>query len=105
MCRRSTLVAAMMRTSTLIVSMPPSGMNSRSWITRSSLACVSSGMVADLVEEDRAVVGELEKAFCRIHGAGKRAFDVAEQVRIPADPAAIAPQLTVTNGRGRAVEF
>ena len=42
---RSTLVAAMMRTSTLIVSTPPSRMNSRSWITRSSLACVSSGML------------------------------------------------------------
>ena len=35
----------MMRTSTLIVSTPPSRMNSRSWITRSSLACVSSGML------------------------------------------------------------
>ena len=33
----------MIRTSTLIVSIPPSRMNSRSWITRSSLACVSSG--------------------------------------------------------------
>ncbi len=34
-----------MRTSTLIVSVEPSGMNSRSWITRSSLVWVSSEMV------------------------------------------------------------
>jgi hypothetical protein len=43
--RRSPLVAAMMRTSTLMTSMPPSRMNSRSCMTRSSLACVSSGML------------------------------------------------------------
>ena len=36
-------IAAMIRTSTLIVSMPPRRMKSRSWITRSSFACVSSG--------------------------------------------------------------
>src|SRR5882672_8332065 len=32
-----------MRTSTLMVSIPPSRMKSRSWITRSSVACVSIG--------------------------------------------------------------
>jgi hypothetical protein len=36
-------VAAMMRTSTLMVSTPPRRMNSRSWMTRSSLGWVSSG--------------------------------------------------------------
>jgi hypothetical protein len=72
-CRESTLVAAMMRTSTLIVSMPPSRMNSRSCITRSSLAWVRAD-VADLVEEDAALVGEVEEALLRIDGAGERPF-------------------------------
>src|SRR5215204_3016985 len=35
----------MIRTSTLMFSTPPSRMNSRSWMTRSSLAWVSSGML------------------------------------------------------------
>ena len=38
--------------------------------------------VADLVEEDRALVGELEQPLLRVDGAGERALDVAEQVRL-----------------------
>ena len=38
--------------------------------------------VADLVEEDRALVGELEQALLRVDRAGERALDVAEQVRL-----------------------
>ena len=38
-------MAAMMRTSTLTVCSPPTGMNSRSWMTRSSLAWVGGVMV------------------------------------------------------------
>src|SRR5262245_17114241 len=36
---------------------------------------------ADLVEEDRAVVGDLEQAFFGRDGAGERAFRVAEEFR------------------------
>ena len=78
-CRRSTLVAAMMRTSTLIVSMPPRRMKSRSWMTRSSFGLRLERDVADLVEEDAALVGEVEHPLLRIDGAGERALDVAEQ--------------------------
>ena len=38
--------------------------------------------VADLVEEDRALVGELEQALLRVDRAGERALHVAEQVRL-----------------------
>ena len=38
--------------------------------------------VADLVEEDAALVGELEQALLRVDGAGERALDVAEQRRL-----------------------
>ena len=36
--------------------------------------------VADLVEEDRALVGQLEEALLRIDGAGERALHVSEEV-------------------------
>ena len=48
-------------------------------MTRSSLDCVSGGMFPDLVEEDRAPVGDLEQALLVRHGAGEGALDVAEQ--------------------------
>ena len=54
------LVAAMTRTSTLIVCASPSGSNSRSCSTRSSFACSAGLIVADLVEEERAAVRLLE---------------------------------------------
>ena len=38
--------------------------------------------VADLVEEDRPLVGELEQPLLRVDGAGESALDVAEQVRL-----------------------
>ena len=38
--------------------------------------------VADLVEEDRALVGELEQPLLRVDGAGEGALDVTEQVRL-----------------------
>ena len=56
-------------------------MNSRSCITRSSLAWVRRD-VADLVEEDAALVGEIAQALLRIDRAGERALDVAEQRRL-----------------------
>ena len=38
--------------------------------------------VADLVEEDAALVGQLEEPLLRVDGAGERALDVAEEVRL-----------------------
>ena len=72
----------MMRTSTLIVSVPPRRMNSRSWITRSSLACVSGPIVEIFVEENRALIGDFEEALFRGHRAGERALHVAEELRL-----------------------
>ncbi len=40
------------------------------------------GDVADLVEEQRALVRQLEEALLRIHGAGEGALHVAEEVRL-----------------------
>ena len=53
--------------------------------------------VADLVEEQRAAVGELEAALPPRHGAGERALLVAEQLALE-EPGASAAQLTRTNG-------
>ena len=38
--------------------------------------------VADLVEEDRALVGQLEQPLLRVDRAGERALHVAEEVRL-----------------------
>ena len=78
----SVLVAARMRTSTLIVCVPPRRMNSFSCMTRRSLAWVSRLMRGDLVEEDGPLVGRLEEPFLQGHGAGEGALDVAEQVAL-----------------------
>ena len=53
-------MAAITRTSTFTVRVPPTRSNSPSWSTRRSLTWVLGVMLADLVEEDRAAVGELE---------------------------------------------
>jgi hypothetical protein len=58
---RSRLVAAMMRTSTLRVSVSPTRLNVPSCRTRSSLDLQRRRHVADLVEEERAGVGDLEQ--------------------------------------------
>ena len=44
----------------------PTRSNSRSWRTRSSFACIAERHLADLVEEDRAVVGHLEAALALV---------------------------------------
>ena len=54
--------------------------------------------VADLVEEDRPLVGELEEPLLRIHRAGEGALDVAEQVRLEQVGRQV-PELTVMNAR------
>ena len=78
----SLLVAAIRRTLTLTVSVPPSRSNSRSCSTRSSFTCVLEVDVADLVEEERAALGHLEAALLAGVGAGERALLVAEQLRL-----------------------
>ena len=60
---RSLLVAAMTRTSTLMrAARRPTRSNSCSCSTRSSLTWSRRGHVADLVQEERAAVGQLEAA-------------------------------------------
>ena len=56
---RSRFVAATTRTSTVIVWTPPTRSNCLSCTRRRILACRAQGQVADLVEEERAVVGHL----------------------------------------------
>ena len=81
-CVRSRLVAAMMRTSTRSVRVPPRRSNSCSCSTRRILACVLGAHVADFVEEQRAAVGLLEPADALLVRAGERALLVAEQLRL-----------------------
>ena len=56
--------------------------------------------VADLVEEDGAVVGQLEAALLLLHRAGERAAFVAEQLALDS-VAGSAPQFTFTITLGR----
>ena len=53
---------------------------SRSCSARSSLAWRASGIERHFVDEQRAVVGQLEAADARGDGAGERALHVAEQL-------------------------
>ena len=73
-------MAATMRTSTWIVSVPPTRSNSPSCSTRRSLAWVTGEQVADLVEEEGAAVGQLEAALLAAGRAGEGALLVAEQL-------------------------
>ena len=75
-------MAQMTRTSTFMVLVPPTRSNSRSCSTRSSFAWNASGHVADLVEKQRAAVGQLEAARAVRDGAGEGALLVAEQLRL-----------------------
>ena len=69
-----------MRASTWTSDSPPSRENSPSCSTCSSLACSDRAHLADLVEEDRALVSRLELAGLRLHGAGEGAALEAEQL-------------------------
>ena len=75
-------VAVRMRTSTLRVRSLPTRRSSPSCSTRSSLPCIAGRHLADLVEEQRAAVGDLEQAARVALGAGERAAHVAEQRRL-----------------------
>ena len=70
----------MMRTSTRRGVVSPSGVNSRSWITRRAHLRFRWD-VADLVEKDRATVGNFKQTFLRGHRAGERAARVTKQLR------------------------
>ena len=50
--------------------------------TRSSFACTAEGQLADLVEEERPAVGELEPAQLALVRAGERALLVAEELAL-----------------------
>ena len=78
---RSRLVAATMRTSTLRVRSLPTRRSSPSCSTRSSFPCMPGDISRDLVEEQRAAVGDLEQAARVALGAGEGAAHVAEQRR------------------------
>ena len=57
--------------------------------------------VADLVEEQRAALGDLEAALAGGDGAGEGAPLVAEQLGLSSRSAGMAPQFTATKGRLR----
>ena len=54
----------------------------RSCSTRSSFTCVCRRHLGDLVEEQRAAIGELEAALPPLDGAGERALLVAEELAL-----------------------
>ena len=80
---RSRFVAATTRTSTLRGSRLADAADlARSRATRSSFGCSVERQLADLVEEERAAVGALERARRVAIGAGERAAHVAEQLAL-----------------------
>ncbi len=73
-------VAAMMRTLQRICTWLPTRSKTRSCSTRSSFTCMRRAHVTDLVEEQRAALGDLEAALACGDRAGEGAFLVAEQL-------------------------
>ena len=77
------MVAAMTRTSTVISTGAADAPERRAPAsTRRSLACSGERHLADLVEEERAAVGQLERALRVARRAGERAALVAEQLAL-----------------------
>src|SRR6266581_2712999 len=77
---RSRLVAATTRTSTGMASVPPTGIASRSWSTRSSLTCVAGDISP--ISSRKNVPRRAEQALLVAHRPGERAFHVTEQFRL-----------------------
>ena len=75
-------MAATTRTSTCSDCVPPTRSNCFSSSARRILACSAERQVADLVEEERAAMRQLEAARLARGGAGERALLVAEQLRL-----------------------
>jgi hypothetical protein len=76
------LVAAITRTSTLIGSRAADALELALLQHAQQLGLQVERHLADLVEEQRAAVGELERAGARGDGAGERALLVAEQLAL-----------------------
>ena len=97
----------MMRTSKGIARVAPMGRTSRVSITRSSFTCSGQRHVADLVEEERALVGGDEEAALVGDGAGERALGVAEELALEqrlGDRAAVDRDEGLVRARARAVD-
>jgi hypothetical protein len=92
------LVAAITRTSTVTDVVPPTGSSFCSCSTRSTLACGLQRHVADLVEEQRAAVGQLELALLGEQRAREGAPRTCRTARSRSAPPGMAAQLTSTNG-------
>ena len=80
--RRSALVAAMMRTSTRFVRDDPTRSTSPRLQHAEQLGLLAHGDIGDLVEKERAPVGELETAGAVGLGVGERAPHVAEHLAL-----------------------
>ena len=85
------------RTSTLIVSSPPTRSNSRSCSTRSSLTCIAGRHVADLVEEERAPSASSKRPSLRLIAPVNAPFSWPNS-SLSSSVSVSAPQLTLTNG-------
>ena len=72
----------MTRTSTLTLAVPPTGSTTCSCSARSTLACVFDAHVGNLVEKQRAAIGQLELAAPVRHRPGERALHVSEQLAL-----------------------
>ena len=99
---RSRLVAAMMRTSTRRSRVPPTRRTDRLSSARSSLRLQLERQLANLVEEQRAAVGALERAAVLGVRAGEGAALVTEQLALDRGWRGTAPQSNTTNGPPRA---
>ena len=78
----SALVAEIRRTSALRVVDDPSRSNSPRLEHAQELLLLAQRDVGDLVEEERAAVGQLEPADAILPGVGERALHVAEQLAL-----------------------
>ncbi len=72
----------MTRRSTFCVRSDPSDSNSRSWMHAQQLRLERRAHRADLVEEDRAAIGQRELAALAGRRAGERAAHVPEELRL-----------------------
>ena len=90
-------MAAMIRTSTCRVSTPPRRMNSFSWITRSSLAWVSSGMLPISSKKIEPPLAISNRPFLLAMAPVKAPLTWPKRL-LSSRSAGIEPELTVTNG-------
>ena len=94
---RSRCVAQTTRTSTIDRLVLAHAANLAAFQHAQQLGLHRLGQLADLVEEDRAAVGDFEQADAVLVGAGERALAMAEQLAFD-QVSGSAPQLIATNG-------